>query len=328
MTSLAVIVVSYNTRDLLRNCLRSIFSSRLDGIDLSVLVVDNASRDGSADMVRAEFPQVTLLEPGTNLGFTAANNLALQALGFPLTPSPLHPFTPSSTHVLLLNPDTQLPPETLARMVAFLENTPDAGGCGAHLRYGDGTFQHGAFRFPSLAQVMIDLFPVHRLPGGHRLLSSSLNGRYAQSLWDGETPFPVDFVLGAALMVRAAAIRQVGGMDEGFFMYCEEMDWCLRLGAGGWPIYALPNARVIHFEGQSSKQVPWESVVRLWTSRFRFYAKHGTRYGPVHNGLLRLILRVWLRMRRADARRRFGRGDIGGEELAAELAAYGALEAL
>ncbi len=177
MSSLAVIVVSFNTKDLLRDCLRSIFSSTLAA--LTVIVVDNASHDGSADMVRTEFPQAILLEPGENLGFTKANNLALKTLGFPLTPSPVHPFTPSPLHpltpsdfVLLLNPDTQLPPDTLSRMVDFMDSTPSAGACGAHLRYGDGSFQHGAFRFPSLAQVIIDLFPVHRLPGGHRLFHS------------------------------------------------------------------------------------------------------------------------------------------------------------
>ncbi len=302
---------------------------------LTVIVVDNASHDGSADMVRAEFPQVRLLEPGENLGFTKANNLALKTLGFPLTPFPLHPFTPSPLHpltpsdfVLLLNPDTQLPPDTLARMVDFMDSTPSAGACGAHLRYGDGSFQHGAFRFPSLSQVIIDLFPVHRLPGGHRLLDSGLNGRYARQQWEGSEPFEVDFVLGAALMVRGEAIRQVGGLDEGFFMYCEEMDWCLRLGEAGWPVYALPDARVIHFEGQSSKQVPWQSFERLWQSRFRFYAKHPARYGRVHNRLLRIVNRIWLRARWAEARYRFGRGEIPGDELAVELAAYATLKAL
>ena len=332
MSSLAVIVVSFNTRDLLRDCLRSIFSSNLEThlpgslelpgrlATLDVIVVDNASHDGSAEMVRTEFPQVLLLEPGENLGFTKANNLALQTL----TQSTNQPIN----YFLLLNPDTQLPPDTLARMVDFMESTPSAGACGAHLRYGDGSFQHGAFRFPSLAQVIIDLFPVHRLPGGHRLLDSGLNGRYARSLWEQGEPFVVDFVLGAAIMVRGEAVAQCGGLDEGFFMYCEEMDWCLRLAEAGWPVYALPDAKVIHFEGQSSKQVRWESFVQLWRSRFRFYAKHPTRYGPVHDGALRLILKIWLRQRRRDAQRRFAAGEITGIQLDAELTAYAAVSDL
>ena len=317
---LAVIIVSFNTKDLLRDCLRSIFASTVDGINLTVIVVDNASHDGSADMVRAEFPQLLLLQPGRNLGFTKANNLAVQTL----TQSPNHPIT----HFLLLNPDTQLPPDTLARMVAFMESTPSAGACGAHLRYGDGSFQHGAFRFPSLAQVIIDLFPVHRLPGGHRLLDSGLNGRYPRRLWEKGEPFVVDFVLGAAIMVRGKAVAQVGGLDEGFFMYCEEMDWCLRLAETGWPVYALPDVRVIHLEGQSSKQVRWASFVQLWRSRFRFYAKHPARYGPLHDGALRLILKMWLGQQRRDAHRRFASGKITGVQLNAELAAYAAVSDL
>lgn len=325
---LAVIVVSYNTREMLRGCLRSIFSSNLGGIMLSVVVVDNASHDGSPDMVRADFPQVCLLEPGENLGFTAANNLALRTLGFPMDPSP-HQSTSSSTdYVFLLNPDTDLPPGSLALMVAFLESNPTVGGCGAHLRYGDGRFQHGAFHFPTLAQVLMDLLPVHKVPGGHRLLDSGLNGRYPQGLWNGGVPFPVDFVLGAALLVRGEAIRQVGGLDEGFFMYCEEMDWCLRLGEAGWPVYAVPNALVFHFEGQSSKQVPWESFVRLWRSRLRFYAKHGSRYGRVHNGMLRIVIRAWLSAQRRQVQRRAARGEIDGDALSAELAAYEQVDAL
>lgn len=210
----------------------------------------------------------------------------------------------------------------MAHMTAFLHGQPTAGACGAHLHYGDGRFQHGAFRFPTLAQVVLDLWPVYRLPGGHRLYDSFLNGRYPHRLWQGEKPFPVDFTLGAALMLRREAVQTVGGLDEGFFMYCEEMDWCLRLWQTQWPVYAVPQAHITHYEGQSSRQTPWTAQVQLWRSRLRFFHKHRQRYTLTFVLALRLILRLYLAARRRDAQDRFDRGETDGVATAAELAAY------
>ena len=211
-------------------------------------------------------------------------------------------------------------------MAAFLRDTPRAGVVGAHLRYGDGSFQHGAFRFPGLIQVALDLLPLGELPGIRRflprLLSSGLNGRYARTLWDGVLPFPVDFVLGAALMARSEAIQQVGLLDDGYFMYCEEMDWCLRLGEVGWQVYALPTAHITHWEAQSSRQVRWDAFERLWRSRFRFYQKQRVHYSHGFLPLLRLLIWVGLWMRSVLAQRKFAQGKLSGQLLARELAAY------
>ena len=160
------------------------------------------------------------------------------------------------------------------------------------------------------------------VPGVHRLLDSRLNGRYPQALWSGGVPFPVDFVLGAALMVRGEAIRQVGGLDDGYWMYCEEMDWCMRLRAKGWAVYAVPAARVVHLEGQSSRQRKWASFVRLWRSRFRFYERHRSQFSPGQLRAVRALLRVALAQRRRRALHAFAAGECDGAELAAELAAY------
>ncbi len=326
---LAVIVVSYNTRDLLRNCLHSVLDSvalSADQLAVDVIVVDNASQDDSVEMVAAEFPQIHLVASPDNLGYTGGNNLALKLLGFniadPLSPSALLPLHQFPDFVLLLNADTEIVADALRQMAACLRDHPAMGACGANLRYGQGQFQHGAFSFPSLFQVALDFFPLTGLPGVQRLHNSRFNGRYPAQLWQGSAPFPVDFVLGAALMVRSAAIQQVGGLDHEFFMYCEEMDWCLRLKAAHWSIYAVPTAHVIHYEGQSSRQVRWIAYERLWRSRFRFYAKHQAYYFPGHLALVRLLAWLGLHQRKWRAQRRFAQGEITGEALQAELAAY------
>ena len=355
MNRLGVIIVSYNVRDLLRNCLRSVFASAAHSVEwlhVDVTVVDNASHDGSAAMVAAEFPHVKLMASEKNLGFTGGNNLALQELRIAdgelrradgegqiargelrgATPAPIPspqspvPNPPPPDFVLLLNPDTEIVDDALGRMVNCLLERPRAGACGAQLRYGSGQFQHGAFRFPSLAQVAMDVLPLAEVPGVRRflprLLDSGLNGRYAQSLWQETQPFAVDFVLGAALMVRVEAIRQVGVLDDGYFMYCEEMDWCLRLQQAGWTVYAVPSASVIHYEGQSSKQVPWVTVERLWRSRFRFYHKHKSLYPHGYVLAVRALVQVGLSTRGWLARRRFARGEISGTALGDELSTY------
>jgi GT2 family glycosyltransferase len=369
---LAVIVVNYNTRELLRRCLASIAASPLpEDARLQVVVVDNASHDGSAELVAAEFPSVRLVAAPANLGFTGGNNLALRLLGFPIETAdwrlltadpedsdsqqaqraekPSASVSEATSHqsavssqqspvssqqssppdfVLLLNADAELQDDALRGMAMFLAATPDAGACGAHLCYGNGAFQHGAFRFPGLVQIALDLFPLNGAPGAHRLHNSRFNGRYPARLWQSSTPFPVDFVLGAALMVRGAAIRQVGGLDDGFFMYCEEMDWCLRLAEAGWRVYAVPTAHVLHHEGQSSRQVRWTAYERLWRSRLRFYRKYARRYPPGFQTAVRGLLRLGAAWQARAMRRSFGAGAVDGQEAARALAAYAAIARL
>lgn len=335
---LAVVILNYNTCALLRGCLQSVLASAAltaGRLAVDLLVVDSASPDGSAAMVAAEFPQVHLLASPVNLGYTGGNNLALHRLGFPVVaPASAIAFTPPLVapappdFVLLLNADTVVIGAALWQMVQVLLDHPGAGACGARLQYGDGTFQHGAFHFPTLAQLALDFFPLTGLPSAHRLHNSRLNGRYPRDQWQGTQPFRVDFVLGAALMVRGTAIAAVGGLDNDYFMYCEEMDWCLRLTAAGWPVLAVPTAQVIHFAGQSSQQMRWTAFERLWRSRYYFYTKHHTLYPPGYLAWVRWLVRagLWWRTRQAEAR--FGRGELTGVEVAAELAAYTAVATL
>lgn len=324
LTRLAVIIVNYNTCALLRQCIRSVLESAglsSDRLHVELVVVDNASVDGSSEMVRSEFPQVSLYALAENKGFTGGNNLALQMLGLLDDAAQLN----GPDYVLLLNADAEVMDDALAQMVTCLEANPTFAVCGAHLRYGDGRFQHGAFQFPTLAQIFLDLFPVYRLPGGRRLYDSAVNGRYSAALWQGTTPFPVDFVLGAALMARSAVIRSVGGLDDGYFMYCEEMDWCLRMQQAGWEVVALPTAHVIHHEGQSSKQARWTALTRLWRSRIRFFQKHRNLYPPGYLTLVRMMLRCAMGWRSRVVLRQFRHGRLTGVEAADALDAFAAL---
>jgi N-acetylglucosaminyl-diphospho-decaprenol L-rhamnosyltransferase len=212
---LAVIIVSWNVKELLAHCLASLFEGLAgSGLDAEVWVVDNASHDGSAEMVRQQFPRVRLIASQENLGFAGGNNRALRAVGF--QPPNLPTFQPSNfpRYVLLLNPDTEVRADAVATMVRFMDGTPLAGVCGARLVYGDGSFQHSAFGFPGLAQIALDFFPLH-----WRLTESRLNGRYPRRLYEGGTPFEIDHPLGAAMMLRREVILGTGLFDEGYRMY-------------------------------------------------------------------------------------------------------------
>ncbi|MBK8045807.1 MAG: glycosyltransferase family 2 protein [Anaerolineales bacterium] len=331
--TLAVVVVSYNVRELLRQCLASVLASAArtqDRLSVEIVVIDNASRDGSAGMVAAEFPAVRLAALAYNSGFTGGNNLALYLLGFPVelahaAPGEVVPSLPRPDYVLLLNPDTTVTGEALWLLVACLESHPGAGACGARLTYGDGGFQHSAFHYPSVVQVFLDFFPLSRLPGSHRLHRGRINGRYSSHLWRGAAPFPVDFVLGAALMVRGATVAQVGGLDDGYWMYCEEMDWCLRMRDAGWLTLVAPTAHVVHYEAQSSRQLRWEMYERLWRSRFRFYAKHRDHFPPFQLPLVRRIVRSGIALRRRAIQKAFAGGKVTGSEAAAAMAAFAAI---
>jgi len=307
---LAIAIVSWNVRGLLEACLASVYES-LKGSTLrgEVWVVDNASADGSAEVVRERFPQARLMANETNVGFATANNQALRAMGFASAEPDELP-----RHVLLLNPDTEVLADALATMVRFLDENPQAGVAGAKLLYPDGRLQHSAFAFPTLAQAVLDFFPLH-----HRLLNSRLNGRYPRRLYERGEPFPIDHPLGAALMARGEAIQAVGLLDERFFIYCEEIDWCMRMKKAGWGICCVPRAEVVHHEAKSTRQVRGEMFAALWRSRYLLLEKHYSRFCQ---WAVRRIVRLGLRAEKRRALAAHERGEIGETELESCLAAY------
>jgi GT2 family glycosyltransferase len=291
---LAVVIVNWNVRDLLREALVSLYADLAgSGLSARVIVVDSASADGSAAMVRAEFPQVALFAEPENIGFVRGNNLALRALG--LSGPTAEPGGPRA--VYLLNPDTITRPGATRALYEALFAEPRVGLAGANLTYEDGAFQHGAFAFPGLRQLWAEFFWT---PG--RLIEGRFNGRYPRTAYQSSTPFPVDFVLGAAMMLRAEAIRDVGLMDEGFVMYCEEVDWAWRLRRAGWQARCVPAAHVVHIGGQSSGQVRPQSLIRLWTSRQRLFDLY---YPQWKRSAARLLVRMGMR-RLAERARRAG----------------------
>jgi N-acetylglucosaminyl-diphospho-decaprenol L-rhamnosyltransferase len=268
---LAIIIVSWNVRELLAACLDSLNTkSPTSNLQSQIIVVDNASSDGSSAMVQERFPHARLIINQHNPGFAGGNNQAMRELGIPNTQYPIPNMQQElPRHILLLNPDTVVHGQAIETMISFMDNTPQAGACGARLVYGDGSFQHSTFGFPGLAQIALDFWPAH-----WRLTESRLNGRYSRAWYAAGKPFEVDHPLGAALMVRVGAIAQVGLMDEAYHMYCEEIDWCWRIKRAGWKIYCVPQAEIVHYGGQSTAQAKPEMIVALWRSRKRLYGKY------------------------------------------------------
>ncbi len=269
MADLAVIVVTWNVRELVLDALRSLYADlALNGPSAEVYVVDSASSDGTAEVVAAAFPQVKVIASQENLGFGRSNNLALRQIGFQsAVPTEL------PRAVYLLNPDTITQLGATRMLFDTLIAHSGWGLVGAQLAYEDGSFQHGAFAFPGLRQLWTEFFPT---PG--RFIEGTFNGRYPRYLYENQEPFPVDFPLGATMMLRREVIQQTGLFDEQFFMYCEEVDWAWRIHKAGWKVYCIPRARVTHLAGKSTAQARPQSVVNLWTSRLRLFHKHYPRW--------------------------------------------------
>ncbi len=266
MVDLSVIIVSWNVRELLARCLASLRAAGIGSWE--IIVVDNASSDGSAAMVRQHFPQVRLIANDSNLGFAHGNNQGIAAS--------------QGCYVLLLNPDTEVVGEAVATLLTFLDAHPDVGVMGPQLRYPDGSIQPSRRRFPTLATAFVESTVLQPLFAG-----SSLLRRYYVADRPDDVTQDVDWLVGACLLVRREAIVQAGPLDEGFFMYSEELDWCRRLKQAGWRIVYLPAAQVIHYEGKSSEPNLAVRDIRFHSSKVRYFRQH---HGAWSAELLRLFL--------------------------------------
>ncbi len=272
MLDLSIVIVNYNTCDLLRDCLRSIYDSH-GNLQYEVIVVDNASTDGSAAMVTAEFPQAELIVSHTNGGFAYANNLGLRQAGFGAKGATSRQ---AARYALLLNPDTLLPPSALADMIAFMEARPQVGAAGPKLVKLDGSLDLACRRSFPTPEISF-----YRMVGLSKLFPHSRRfGRYNMTFADPDSLLEVDSVVGAFMLVRREAIDQVGLLDEAYFMYGEDLDWAYQIKANGWKIYYNPAVTVTHVKRAASRHSS-KAKVEFYRAMDIFYRKFYARQTPL-----------------------------------------------
>ncbi|MDZ4762971.1 MAG: glycosyltransferase family 2 protein [Chloroflexota bacterium] len=267
MIDLSIVIVSWNVADLLATCLRSIDNGAIqivtDDADSAnsptaeIIVVDSASNDNSAAMMRADFPRVRVLAQTENVGFTRGCNIGMAAAW--------------GRCILLLNPDTEIIENALVRLLAFVDAHPDVGIVGAHTLNTDGSYQSTRRRFPTLAT---GVFESTWLQGyaPRRVLD-----RYYVNDAPNSSTIEVDWVQGSALLARREVYVQIGGLDEGYMMYSEEMDWCRRAKDAGWRVWFVGDAHIVHHGGKSSEQVAARRQIYFQQSKLRYFRKHHGR---------------------------------------------------
>lgn len=279
VVDLSIVIVNWNVAPLLRRCLLSIrqaCSPSRAGSPLpptlrcETIVIDCASSDDSVEMVRREFPDTRLIARSDNLGYARGNNLGLGLA--------------QGRYLMILNPDTEVQGDALAVMVNYLETHPQVGVVSPQLRYPDGSLQSSRRRFPNLATAFWESTLLHQWFPDNRFAR-----HYHMADRPADATQAVDWAVGAALMMRRSAWQQVGPLDEGYFMYFEELDWCRRCRALGWEIHYLPAACIIHHEGKSSEQIPAARAIRFQCSKIRYFSRyHGRAWGELLRAFLLL----------------------------------------
>lgn len=252
----SIIILSWNTKQLLRNCLKS-----LKDMAVETIVVDNGSTDGSPMMVAKEFPQVKLIKNKKNLGFGAANNQGMKAA--------------TGDYLLLLNSDTIIKDQAPLKMAAFLTKNPKAGVVGCCLLNSDGSLQFSAGPFPNLKVSLAMLFLEH-------WFKNLTRASFAKTT-------EVDWVMGAALMIRQEVLQKAGWMDEEVFMYMDEVEWCYRIKKAGFKVFFYPEAEIIHLFGGSSKTGRQDPILNIYRGLIYFYQKH---YSPFQLRILKIMLKL------------------------------------
>jgi N-acetylglucosaminyl-diphospho-decaprenol L-rhamnosyltransferase len=296
MLDLGIVILNWNTRDLLRRCLETVYASTGD-FTFKVVVVDNASTDGSADMVSGEFPQAALIKSATNGGYSYGNNLGLRHLGFHGRGSTAKD---APRYALLLNPDTEVPPDALAHMIAWMDGRRDVGVAGVKLVLPDGKLDKAcrrAFPTPSVS--------LYHFSGLGKLFPSSPRfARYNMTYLSPDIETEVDSVVGAYMQVRREALDAVGLLDEAFFMYGEDIDWAFRIKSAGWKIVYHPQVEVKHVKRAASRQSK-RAQFEFWRAMLIFYRKHYQATTPLwmHSLIMMGLLvkggrELWTEMRR------------------------------
>jgi GT2 family glycosyltransferase len=249
LTDLSIIIVSWNTKEYLLRCLKSVFQSE-NRNSWEVILVDNGSQDGSAGDAKRLFPDIHLIANETNLGFAKATNQGLKHS--------------SGRYLLLLNPDTEVKQGAIQDLVRFMETHPDAGIAGAQLLNGDGSRQNSIANFPSLATELLN----------KSLLRRVFPKKFPGKKKDYVGPIEVDSVIGACMVTRRETLEQIGVLDEDYFLFFEETDWCFRIKRAGWKVFHFPQAKVIHFQGRGAETKKREAKVEYFHSRYHFFRKN------------------------------------------------------
>jgi GT2 family glycosyltransferase len=264
----SIIILNYNTRELTINALRSVYQS-VTSCRFEVILVDNASKDDSIQHIQNEFPQVTLILNHENVGFAIANNQAMRVA--------------QGRYVLLLNSDTLIQQDTLETMLQFMDKHPEVGAAGCKLVLLDGTLDKACKRgFPRPLASFYYAFGMSKLfPAVPRF------NQYQLGYMDPDDAYPVDCLVGAFMFVRRTTIDQVGMLDEDFFMYGEDIDWCYRIKQAGWVNYYYPKTQILHLKGASSRRKPVKIVYEFHRAMWLFHRKHyKQRYSFIVNGLV------------------------------------------
>lgn len=260
-----ITIVSFNTREKLADCLQSVFDTT-PGLRVEVIVIDNGSRDGSVEMVRERFPQVTVIATGQNLGFGRAHNLGMRQAG--------------GRYLIVLNPDTLLLERTIQRQIEFMDSAPDAGACGCTVLDATRALApsgHRDFTLLSLAANVFNLRAVLPRDEWLRRRAGRWLGRVHGAYHPHDAVRRVDWVDGACIVVRREVYDRVGGFDEGIFLNAEDFDWCYRMRQAGWHIYHVPDVALVHLMHQSKEQVYVPSFVSSYQSFLYLFHKHKGR---------------------------------------------------
>ena len=255
MIDLSISIVNYNNKEYLKSCLDSIYSHAPE-TNFEVIVVDNGSSDGSTEAVKHAFPSINLIENSNNLGFVKANNQGIRAS--------------KGQYVLSLNNDTIIEDGTLSGLVRFMNEHPDVGACGPKVLNRDGSLQYQCRRnFPTISSSLFYFLRLHRLfPGKKRF------GQYLMTHRNSDEAGEVDSVSGCCMMVRREVIEEVGILDENFIMYGDDLDWCYRIKQAGWKVFYVPDYQIVHFGGQSSRNLSRKCIVLFYRAMGIFYRKH------------------------------------------------------
>ena len=266
----SIVIVSWNTKKILAECLNSLkpFFDSSNAIEQQseVIVVDNDSSDGTISLLQQEFEWVTLLDTGENLGFPGGNNR-----GFAVS---------QGAYILLLNPDTLVHGDAIEQLIQYLDENPDAGAVGSRLLNTDGSLQESCYPRPTIGRELWRLFHLDRIKP---------IGIYDMDSWSLVDTREVEVLMGACILARRSIIETVGGMDEDYFMYSEEVDLCYRIQKAGWKIVWLPKAKITHYGGQSTDLVKTEMFLRLYESKLLYFSKN---HGRTAASIYKLILYI------------------------------------